>query len=51
MKKRQLIDALSIRVTGPQRQAIEKMSIERDMSLGEAARELLQEAIELRGLA
>ena len=50
MKKRNLIDSITIRLSSRQRQAIETLSIEEEMGLGEAARELLNDGMKARGL-
>jgi len=51
MKRRTLITALNIALSGEQRAVIEKLADSGNTSLGEAARELLEEGMRARGLA
>jgi hypothetical protein len=50
MKQVKLQASLAIRLTAHQRRAVELLAEQEEMSLGEAARELLDEGIRARGL-
>lgn len=50
MKKRELPDSISIRLSSHQRQAIEKLSLDEEKGLGEATRDLLDEGMKAKGL-
>ena len=50
MRKRALIDSLSVRLTPAQRLTIERLSETEGKGLGEVARDLLHAGMEARGL-
>lgn len=50
MRKRTFIETLTVKISKPQRAAIEALAESRELSIGEAARELLNAGIEARGI-
>jgi hypothetical protein len=50
MKRRRFVDSLTFRVSFEQRAAVEKIAADSEMSIGEAARELLIAGMKARGI-